>query len=344
MSSPIIALFGKKDDKQLLALAKAVNDEGATPLLFNIGLPERGAPPVALGSQRLTWDGVDLAAIESLYIRGAAPNTLPSLPPMLNAASYSEWRTRHVREQEYQSFAYSFFELLAARGKLVVNPLSSYVHHNSKAQFYERMRAEGLQFPRTLTTNDPARARAFVQEMREVVVKPGIGVGSTRRLREDQLARTEDIALAPVTMQEFLRGQTYRVHVVADTVVLSLRIINDEVDSRTQTKGFEFARLPDAVERGIVRGNRLLGIHFAAWDVMLTDDGRLVGLDCNPGPYLMWIGPAFVRAVYQQLARYLLTFAQTHSVAEASARVAPYSPPTTASQQPTANSQEPSSR
>ncbi|MGD0088860.1 MAG: ATP-grasp domain-containing protein [Planctomycetota bacterium] len=331
MEKPRIALFGKKDDKQLLALARAVEGEGGSPLLLNIGLAEAGAPPVVLSARLASWDGHDFANIESVYVRGAAPNTLPALPPLLNPTFYSEWRTRYVREQEYQAVAYSFFELLAAGGKLVVNPLSSYVHHNSKAQFYERMRAHGIQFPRTLTTNDPARAGAFVRELRQVVVKPGIGVGSTRRLREDQLGRCEDIALAPVTMQEFVQGQTYRVHVVGDTVVLSLRILNDAVDSRTETKGFEYARLPVAAERDLVRANRLLGIHFAAWDVILADDGRAVCLDCNPGPYLMWIGQEFVRAVYGQLARYLVAYARTRSLAQASARVAPCAPLTSPS-------------
>jgi glutathione synthase/RimK-type ligase-like ATP-grasp enzyme len=186
------------------------------------------------------------------------------------------------------------------------------------------MRAHGIQFPKTLTTNDPARATAFVRQMRDVVVKPGIGVGSTRRLREDQLSRTEDIALAPVTMQEFVVGQTYRVHVVGETVVLSLRIINDQVDSRTRTKGFEYAKLPETAEAVLVRANKLLGLHFAAWDVMLTGDGQAVCLDCNPGPYVMWIGAEFVSAVYSQLARYLIGYAKTHSVSEAAARVTPY--------------------
>jgi glutathione synthase/RimK-type ligase-like ATP-grasp enzyme len=186
------------------------------------------------------------------------------------------------------------------------------------------MRAHGVPFPRTLTTNDPARAGAFVRQMRDVVVKPGIGVGATRRLREDQLSRTEEIALAPVTMQEFVTGQTCRVHVVGGTVVLSLRIINDQVDSRTRTKGFEYAKLPGETEALLVRASRLLGLHFAAWDLILADDGRAVCLDCNPGPYLMWIGPEYVRAVYCQLARYLLAYAKTHSVSEAAASVAPY--------------------
>jgi hypothetical protein len=326
MDQPRIALFGKTDDKQLLAAATAVEGEGGVPVPLNIGLGEGGAPPVTLSADRMLWNNVDFAGIESMYVRGTAPNTLPALPPMLNAAMHAEWRLRYVREQDYQAFTYSFLEVLHARGKLVVNPLSTYVHHNSKAQFYELMSANGVPFPRTLTTSDPERARAFVKEMREVVVKPGIGVGSTRRLREDQLERTEDIALCPVTMQEYIRGKTVRVHIVGDKVVLALHILNDEVDSRTQTKGFKYLKLPDAEEQKLVRANRMLGIHFAAWDIMAADDGRYFGLDCNPGPYCMWIGPDFVRAVFRQLARYLVAFARTRSVADACARVEPCVP------------------
>ena len=326
MQRPIIALFGKTDDQQLLAAAKGVEDEGGTSLCLNMGLDERQAPLVSMGETRTSWDSADFSKIESMYIRGLAPNTLPSLPPMLNATFHAEWRTRYIREQEYQSFTYSFFAWLGSQGKLVVNPPTAYINHNSKAQFYENMRANGFEFPRTLTTNSPERARAFVKEMGEVVVKPGIGIGSTRRLRQDQLERYEDFALSPVTMQDYIRGQTVRVHIVGDTVVVSLKILCDEIDSRTHTKGFEFIRLPDEIERNLVRANRHAGLHFAAWDVIIAEDGRIVYLDCNPGPYLLWIGPQFVEVVFRQLARYMIAYARTHSVPESSAQITAWKP------------------
>ncbi|HEY3321246.1 MAG TPA: ATP-grasp domain-containing protein [Planctomycetota bacterium] len=323
MDRPDVALFGRKDDKQLLALAREVDAAGGTPIPLNLGFDEKLASPVALGSGRAVWDGVDFTNIQSVAIRASAPSTLPALPPVFNAAFQAEWRVKYIREQEYQSLAYSFFSVLGAQGKLVVNPLTAYIDHNAKAQFYERMRAQGFVFPKTLTTNEPERAIAFVREMKEVVVKPGIGIGSTRRLREDQLARMEEFALCPVTMQEYVAGRTIRVHVVGDAVVLALKILTDEIDSRTGTKGFEYYRLPEEEERKIARANRMLGLHFAAWDVLAAEDGRFVYLDCNPGPYLMWIGEQNVKAVYGQLAQYLVTFAQTRSIAEASARVQP---------------------
>ncbi len=264
--------------------------------------------------------------IRAMYIRGMAPNALPSLPPVLNATMHAEWRHRYVRDQEYQAAAYSFFSALQAQGKLVVNPLETYAHHNSKAQFYERMRAEGFDVPFTLTTNDPDQARTFARRWGKVVVKPGIGVGSTRILREDQMEMLSEIVLSPTTMQEYIAGKTHRVHVVGDTVVLALKILNDEIDSRTETRGFEFAKLPDAEEAKLVRANRSLGLHFAAWDVLVGESGRYSYLDCNPGPYLMWIGPENVRAVFGGLARYLIAYAETGSVEEASKRVEPFTP------------------
>lgn len=301
-------------------------EAGGQPLLFQMQLDDACAPSVDIGSGAMRWEGVDFSAIRSMYIRGMAPNALPSLPPVLNATMHAEWRHRYVRDQEYQAVAYSFFSTLQAQGKLVVNPLETYAHHNSKAQFYERMRAEGFDVPFTLTTNDPDEARAFARRWGKVVVKPGIGVGSTRILRDDQMEMLDEIVLSPTTMQEYIAGKTHRVHVVGDTVVLALKILNDEIDSRTETRGFEFAKLPEAEETKLVWANRSLGLHFAAWDVIVSESGRFSYLDCNPGPYLMWIGSGNVRAVYGRLARYMISFAETGSVAEASKQVAPFTP------------------
>ena len=73
-----------------------------------------------------------------------------------------------------------------------------------------------------------------------------------------------------------------------------------------------------------MRANRALGLHYAAWDIIESNDGRYVYLDCNPGPYILWTGPEFSRAVMEQLAQYMLTYAKTGSVTQASAAVRPY--------------------
>jgi hypothetical protein len=319
-----IAIFGKNDCKQARAACEAVKREGGQPELLPIQLDTARAPELILGNRKASWDGVDFSGIKAAYVRGMAPNTLPALPPMMNETMLAEWRTRYFREQQYQACAYSFFEFLRASGKLVINPFSAYLHHNAKAQFYELLRARGFCFPKTLTTNDPAAVRAFRDEVGKVVLKPGIGVGSTRLLVEEDLSRLQELGKCPVTMQEYIKGKTIRVHVVADKVVVALRILSEAVDSRTGTKGFEFYKMQESEQRKIVAANQAQGLHFAAWDVIAAEDGRYVYLDCNPGAYIMWIGEEFVRAVMTQMARYLLAFAETGSIEKAAARVEQY--------------------
>lgn len=323
MANPKIAVFGTKTNKQCLAFAEAVRVEGGEPLVLDMRLGKGAAGEVSLGNGTAVWDGVDCMSIDSYYLRGTAPNTWPSLPPVMNACSFAEYRVGYYREQEIQAFGYSFFDWLASQGKLVVNPPSRYTHHNSKAQFYEHLRAEGFAVPPTLTTNDQHRFSDFVAGLGKVVVKPGIGVGSTRLLYDFQISRVEELALCPVMMQECIPGNTMRIHVVGDTMVLALKVLGDQIDSRTQPKGFEYAELPEKATEDAVRATRLLGLHFAAWDAILTPDGRAMLLDCNPGPYMMWIGQKNVHAVFRQLAGMLIRFARCGSREEAAAGVTP---------------------
>lgn len=325
MSRPVVALFADRDSGQIACLRDIVRDEGGEPLVFDIQLGGASQSRVTYSAKSVCWGGVDFSAIAAVHIRCASPNTLPTLPPMLNAMSYNEWCGHFLREHAYQGAAYGFFEELVARGKLVVNPLTcGYIDHNTKGQFYEKLRAWGFDAPRTLTTNDPEAAAGFLDEIGETVVKPAIGVGSTRLVTPADRRRLDEVRCCPVLMQERIRGEVVRVHVVGDSVVLALRILGEHIDSRTQTTGFEYCKLPAAQEQKLVAASRRLGLHFSAWDIMVTPQGRHLYLDCNPGPYILWIGERFVEAVLTQLARYLLAYAATGSVARASARVEPW--------------------
>lgn len=328
MSSPRIALFGNRGSVQVAAVRDAVLSEGGTPLLFNIQLAGKHPTPMIMGGGRAMWEGIDFTDIQSIFIRCTNPNTLPAVPPLLNAASYAAWSAPYYREQEVFAAQYSFFSYLSQLGKLVVNPLHEvYIDHDTKAQFYEKLRDNGFPAPRTCMTNSPEAAHAFLDSVGEAVVKPSIGVGSTRVVNEADLPRFAELHRCPCLFQERIEGQTIRVHIVGDKVVLALRIHSDGgVDSRTATTGFSYMELPPVEAERIARCNRFLGLHFAAWDIIESTDGRYYYLDCNPGPFVMWIGPENVQAVFRQLARYLITFAQTGSIESAAARVEPWRP------------------
>jgi hypothetical protein len=309
-----IALFANKDSAQIAEIADAVADLGGTPVVLDIRLggssTDSTQPALTLGHDQAAWGGVDFTDIRAMHIRCTAPRTLPTLPPVLNPQSHAEYRAAFLKEQAFQAATIAFFEHQAARGKLVVNRLTTaYIDHNSKSQFYEKLRDAGFLAPRSLSTNDPEAAVRFLDSVGEAVIKPMIGIGSTRLVTAEDRARLDELSRCPALFQERLTGSTLRIHVVGDSMVLALRIIAEGVDSRTGAKDFEEIQLDPAEADAVVRANRFLGLHYAAWDAIEGEDGRLRLLDCNPGPFVMWLPAAARRTVFESLARYLIGFA-----------------------------------
>ena len=322
MLSPHIALFADKDSPQILEISKAIEELGGVPRVFDIQLGGAGCPQMAITSETLSWDGVDFSEINAAHIRCTSLNTYPALPPMMNQAMYAELRAKFLREQEYQSAVYSFFEEFSARGGLLVNSLiGGYLDHDTKTQFYEKLRSQGFSVPACLTTNISEKAQTFINTHEDVVFKPMVGTGSTRPVTAETIDDLHNLQLCPVLFQERVSGDTLRVHLVGDKVVLALKILADGVDSRTETKGFTFFKMPSEQEALLVEAHRFLGLHYSAWDIVATKEGRYVYLDCNSGPYVMWIGPEFRKFVFEQLAAYLVTYAKTGSIIKSSASV-----------------------
>lgn len=257
-------------------------------------------------------------------MRCKAPGVPPVSPPLLNETSDAERRCEFLRERSRQGATTAFFEHLASLGILVANRLTgAHVDHESKGQFHLKLTGAGIPAPRGLSTNDPAAARRFFDEVGECVVKPAAGIGSTRAVTAGDLERLGEIRPCPAFFQERIRGETLRVHVVGETVVLTLRILSDGVDSRTGTRGFEITEMTSEQNATMVRADALLGLHYAAWDVIRDADGDIHCLDCNPWPYIMWLSDDQRRHVFTQLARLLLSFADTNSLSLAHAAVRP---------------------
>ncbi|MDO6460603.1 ATP-grasp domain-containing protein [Granulosicoccaceae sp. 1_MG-2023] len=326
MSQPKIALFGDHGSPQVDAIRAVFDDRGVPVHVFDIQLGGNTRPQVLISPDKLVWNGVDFSAIEAVHVRCMAVNTPVAVPPVMNETNHAALRERFLREQEFQSVTRSFFAQLQARGKLVANTLTrAYVDHDTKAQLYQKLHDAGFCVPDTLMTNDARQAAAFFARVGEAVAKPSIGIGSTRRVSDYDKQRLDELDKSPVLFQELIEGDTIRVHIVGDKVVLALRIISGEgqVDSRTDPQGFVYFRMPDEEERKLVEATHFLGLHYAAWDILAAKDGRFAYLDCNPGPFILWIGENNSRAVFEQLANMLTTYAATRSLAAAYDAVIP---------------------
>lgn len=310
-----IAIFAPdSDDPQAMAVADAVRDRGAIAHIVPATVDSEQTQ--LLAADCLVCNGVDLSRVRAVYLRSITLSTPTLVPGYLSRAEWAAYRARFMFEAQRQAFVFSILEALAEQQALVVNVPHTYQAHASKAAMYLALSNAGFSVPETLMTSDPTVAASFVTQF-PAVAKPGAGIGSTRAVSEADQNRLHEVQRAPTLFQRKIEGTTIRVHVVGQQAVLALRIKSREMDSRTRPKGFSVVNLPPDVSQKIVAATHLLGAHFAAWDVLHSDDGGYFLLDFNPGPYIMWIGETAARAVLAELATMLLTYGQTQSLEKA---------------------------
>ncbi len=316
MTAPLrIAIFANQGHPQVPLLEKAVRSQGGVPLFCDARVD--GSQGMAAGDGGLFWNGEDFSRVRAAHVVCAAVSTPPGLSPVRSRAGHLEAAARFLREQERQSALQSFLGMFAASGGLVVNPPGgAWVDHEAKAGFYEKLRAWGFPVPASLATSDAGAARRFIRGVGSAVIKPLAGVGSTRAVSGADLDE-ESLAGCPALFQERVEGPVIRAHVVAHEVVLALRVEGSAgADSRTRPERISPVRLRAQAREILVSATRCLGLWYAAWDVVLSGETPVL-LDCNPGPYLLWVGREHAESVLFALAGFLVAFARTGSLTRA---------------------------
>ncbi|MBT2510767.1 hypothetical protein J7I98_34090 [Streptomyces sp. ISL-98] len=181
-----------------------------------------------------------------------------------------------------------------------INPpaLDGIAHH--KPYQWEVARRMGLTLPRTLVTNQPEKARRFIEEV-------GVGrtvfkafIASADAWRETRLVRTEDLATldavryAPVIFQEFVPGADLRVTVVGDRLFaaeIDASATSYPVDMRMvlHEAGLRPVSLPSALTDRILRFMRSLGLVYGAVDLRRRPDGQHVFFEVNPAGQWLFV-------------------------------------------------------
>jgi glutathione synthase/RimK-type ligase-like ATP-grasp enzyme len=195
--------------------------------------------------------------------------------------------------------------LLAAAARWVNHPEANRSAESKLVQLAAAV-DEGLRVPRTLITNDPAEARAFHAALDgRVVVKsvaaPFVAADDrtrvyTNRVRTEHVAFLDDLAHAPVILQERIAKREEARVVVAGERVLGVAI---ESQAATITRDdwrrdvfqapHRRTELPDDVAERCVRLTRRLGLAFAVLDLVVTPDGDHVFLELNPNGEWDWL-------------------------------------------------------
>ena len=158
-------------------------------------------------------------------------------------------------------------------------------------------RQVGLEVPRTIMTNDPARVRELRSQSSGGIIARAVGhyrcatnvhpmYACGQILDSHAFRRMDDVEFAPAIFQERAdEWSRLRVYVVGDRVFP----IDVPMSFRSASTRLAQVGLPAEVEGQYRLLPRRLGLVFAAIDLARTRDGRYLFLDLNPVPTWLWL-------------------------------------------------------
>lgn len=195
-------------------------------------------------------------------------------------------------EQAYiaQNDGRSLFEsLLICLPARWVNGWQAFQLHQTKPVQLAMVAALGVPVPATLLGNDPAAVREFVGRHPQCIFKPVQGGAHTLRVTPRHLSdeNLKNLAIAPVTIQEEVRGTDIRVF-VAGQRVLACEVQTAELDFREDPDPrIVPLELPPAVAEQCCRIARTLHLLWTGIDLRRTPEGQYVFLEANPSPMFL---------------------------------------------------------
>lgn len=287
MSRSVVVVVGSPLDPHVSAVAGGLEDEGVGAVIVD-GLSFPSDTRVTLGERldAVSVDDREIGGVAAVYVRDVYAHPL-SYGVDASAEMDQDWHRTLVA---YREKAHMLLGLLARWSRLgipVYNPRTTEWLQPKPVQIAVLEHA-GLPVPETIWTNDPAVVRRFAQG-RRVVYKPIAGGAATQELGPEDLTeeRLRKLAGAPVTFQELLEGDNYRVYCIDGDAVASFRIVSASIDFRQNEEILEQTELPADVIARCAKAVDVLGLRWGGIDLRAGSDGTLRFLEVNSSPMFL---------------------------------------------------------
>lgn len=214
---------------------------------------------------------------------------------------------RHGCLTESEAFLRGVF---AAAPCFVLDPLELVRKNGHKPYQLSLARSLGMATPRTLITNDPAEAHAFVRSCPNGAITKMLSgfpvfdengeerVVFTTKLDERHLDKLEGLRFSPMVFQE-------QVHKAVELRITAVggRLYPAAIDSKAcegaeidwRARGVSLLRewkpytLPAELERQLHRYMETIGMQYSAIDMIVEPSGRHVFLEANPAGECYWL-------------------------------------------------------
>lgn len=236
---------------------------------------------------------VELDELDAVYFRRFEAGV--NLPPDLG----------QFREACYQESVQTLLGTLGALPCFQLDPAWA-IRRAELKEVQLRFAAElGLDYPRTLFTNDPDQVRRFAQQVGPVVAKMQTKV-IVHRQQEQQAAFTstvddledlDGLQFSPAIFQERIEKKLeLRVTVVGNQLfpaaIDSTRSQVGADDYRLDNDlsyGWKDCELPERVSNALLAMVKRFGLNYSAIDLILTPDERYVFLEINSAGEWVWL-------------------------------------------------------
>ncbi len=315
----MILILAAKNDPHALSVAAALARRGVGARIADTGeLGCSGNIVFTVGDgERREWlvgdERLDLAEVRAIWWRRyQRPRVALELARSERSFAWREW---------YECIV----GLLSATGAPCIN-LPVREQQAVKPLQLAIARRLGLALPETLITNDPQRARTFVERHRgEVVHKtltpPERGFLPTQRWHEDDDSLLmETLPLAPTIFQRVVAARReVRVTIVgAQLFAAELEPSPGEIDARLDLEApYRPHSLPAAVANQLRALADALGLSYATVDLKLTDEGEYLFLELNPAGQFLYVEILTGLPISDAVADLLCNAPMAHALHEA---------------------------
>jgi hypothetical protein len=320
--APTVVLAGRGSDPHVALLVRALRALGADPLVFG-GQFSDPAPKVSY-----RHDGVPVVRWAS-HARERATTSVGAiwwrgLPALEWSAPVTDSGAREFADHQTTAFLNGVFRATDAYWMNHPDRLQAARHKIPQITLAHRV---GFDVPKTLATNDPEEIRGFFEDCDGSVVTKIVSSVPPRPkeadeysvytsiLRPEDLEAEEDLAAGPALYQERIaKHHELRVTVVGDVCVACRIDSQDFAETKVDWRRFSGHRVPrhsrvdvdNATIERCLKMVRYLGLAYAAIDLIVSRDGRVVFLELNPSGAWAWLDAAVDAGITDLVAGRLL--------------------------------------
>ncbi|MBN1696760.1 MAG: hypothetical protein JW881_04545 [Spirochaetales bacterium] len=292
----MIAVIGPPGDQEVDAVYSRLRNRGADACIVDLSrFP--GDAALTIGREYTGLNGIDIAGIESAYLRrrGATAPWYIDYEKSTTVESEDEWRGLYrdyigfiENEKKHLAVKTAFINLIAQKGVLV-NPIRRNDLHRMKTYLYRFLKTGGQRLPAFMAGSDKMTLKDFAEkafaEDDGVVSKPLAGIYKTHLWNTD-MWKTHAWNRRGALYQRYIRGDTIRCYVLGGKLIAAARIVHGgTVDSSMSQTGIEVIALPDAARRIAESAAESLELSFCGMDLMRHGEtGEFFLIDCNMSP------------------------------------------------------------